>query len=338
MLGLLGTGSFSNVYEIKARAPLDEQVSSNEEQRGERLATKTNYAMKILRADSWSRSSDGDDEETRRARRAQAGKDLAEEARLLSRLPPHDNIISLIAVSDGFYSDPASGFLVLERLHETLHDVLERWRRERGGERRKCSLLRRLTIAPLPANKEANTERGNDPKNRALARVSSVGIPLCRAMAFLHRRSIIFRDLSPSNVGFDVQYGTLKLFDFGTARVFSTDRTMTKCTGTPRYSSPEGLAGETYGLPADVYSFSVVLWEVTSHRLVRPYALVRDVEAARRSIARMRYRPPLHHVPDRHLRELINSGWDPSPDLRPPFALFAAKLESLVGARATSST
>jgi serine/threonine protein kinase len=57
--------------------------------------------------------------------------------------------------------------------------------------------------------------------------------------------SIIYRDLKPNNIGFDVR-GDAKLFDFGLATEFDADRTqggtfkMTGDTGTIRYMAPEG--------------------------------------------------------------------------------------------------
>ena len=38
----------------------------------------------------------------------------------------------------------------------------------------------------------------------------------------------------------------------------------TRYVGTPRYMSPEVHNGRYYGLPADIYSFSLVLWELVS--------------------------------------------------------------------------
>jgi serine/threonine protein kinase len=64
-------------------------------------------------------------------------------------------------------------------------------------------------------------------------------------MSSLFSHSIIYRDLKPNNIGFDVR-GDAKLFDFGLAIEFDNDKTkngafkLTGDTGTIRYMAPEG--------------------------------------------------------------------------------------------------
>ena len=41
-------------------------------------------------------------------------------------------------------------------------------------------------------------------------------------MKYMHKHSIIFRDLKPQNIGFDVR-GDVKIFDFGLARIMPED-------------------------------------------------------------------------------------------------------------------
>lgn len=58
----------------------------------------------------------------------------------------------------------------------------------------------------------------------------------------LHKERIIYRDLKPENIMLDWQTATLRLVDFGFAKLLANkDRTFTKC-GTPGYSAPEVLA------------------------------------------------------------------------------------------------
>lgn len=111
------------------------------------------------------------------------------------------------------------------------------------------------------------------------------------AIQYMHSKRLIHRDLKVSNVGFDV-IGEVKLFDFGLSRLLpsSSDHhvnssrsdtldccastTSTNVTGTMSeiyvmsrvgtkfYMAPEVRRKEPYSLPADVYSFGVILWEV----------------------------------------------------------------------------
>ena len=67
-------------------------------------------------------------------------------------------------------------------------------------------------------------------------------------MSYLHQQQIIFRDLKPTNIGFDVR-GDVKLFDFGLARFVSSEDEgdaglntyNISGVGTPRYMAPECL-------------------------------------------------------------------------------------------------
>jgi serine/threonine protein kinase len=319
-LVVLGFGSFSDVFEVKiARRPVGGAPG---------LDPDKTYAAKMLRRHPAAGTRCVADGGAKRL--AHAAKDLAEEAVLLSRLPRHDHVIALQALSDDFFANPSGGFLVLERLTETLQDCLERWRSDLKKPPAASNI--KLGCRSLFGFSTAAKAQRESVARSETSRGTGIGIPLAKAMEFLHRNNVIFRDISPSNVGFDGS-GTLKLFDFGTARSYATDRTMTMFTGTPRYMSPEvmvgGGRGGSYGLPADVYSFAVVLWEVSTKTLQKPYALIRDLNAAKRSIAELQYRPPLHQITNRSLRGLIKTGWDPNPHLRPTFSSIVSELERI---------
>jgi len=102
-----------------------------------------------------------------------------------------------------------------------------------------------------------------------------VAASLAATVEYLHSQSVIFRDLKPKNVGFDKQ-GNLKLFDFGLARFMPREGDAYKDVyemsgaGTPRYAAPEVFYYQPYNLKADVYSFSVMLWEMMC--LKKPFA------------------------------------------------------------------
>ena len=74
----------------------------------------------------------------------------------------------------------------------------------------------------------------------------------------LHEKGIVYRDLKPENVMVD-DVGYPKLIDFGTAKLIS-GRTFT-IVGTPHYMAPEVVLGKGYGLPADIWSLGIMLYE-----------------------------------------------------------------------------
>ena len=60
-----------------------------------------------------------------------------------------------------------------------------------------------------------------------------VGTEVCRGMDYLHKRKIVHRDLKAANLLMD-DTGTVKIADFGVARVMDSAGVMTAETGTYR--------------------------------------------------------------------------------------------------------
>ena len=69
-----------------------------------------------------------------------------------------------------------------------------------------------------------------------LSLVLKIGTEVCRGMDYLHRRKIVHRDLKAANLLMD-ETGTVKIADFGVARVMNTTGVMTAETGTYRCSA-----------------------------------------------------------------------------------------------------
>ena len=99
-----------------------------------------------------------------------------------------------------------------------------------------------------------------------------IGLGVLAALAALHARGIVHRDLKPSNV-FLTPHG-VKLLDFGLAQPelaggdgLAAGLTRTGIVmGTPRYMSPEQVAGEPVDLRSDLFAAGTILFEMLAGR------------------------------------------------------------------------
>ena len=89
---------------------------------------------------------------------------------------------------------------------------------------------------------------------------------IARALEHAHSRNIIHRDIKPHNVMI-LKDGSVKVADFGIARVASAQNTLTKeALGSVHYISPEQARGARVDNRTDIYSLGVVMYEMLTGR------------------------------------------------------------------------
>ena len=330
----LGSGSFSEVYSVSILLDswLDGTIEDN------RPATKpkksSDEIQKCLRPrsrHSWFRSMSSmslappkyalktirHDFEDDSSIMHMAVKDSYFEAEILAHLPVHPNLINLVAVSTGYWENPAKGFLILEKATETLQYRLVRWRREFKSNKALVSSL----FQP------GKGRRGLMHAQRS--RVESCGVGIARALKFLHQHGIIYRDLKPANIGFGFYDGQIKLFDFGLARTQrlsdQTSRKLTGNVGTARYMAPEVTLHADYCLPADVFSYAVLLWEILT--LEKPFEGIKDLKQLQNMTVHRHKRPSLRKISSPLVKDLLRACWDRDPSARPTSVLIVKQVE-----------
>ena len=89
---------------------------------------------------------------------------------------------------------------------------------------------------------------------------------IAKALEHAHSRGIVHRDIKPHNV-MVLKNGSVKVTDFGIARIMSKSNTLTKeALGSVHYISPEQAKGGRVDNRSDIYSLGVVMYEMMTGR------------------------------------------------------------------------
>lgn len=227
--------------------------------------------------------------------------DLAVEARFLSVIR-HPNIIKMRAMSGASpFSTTQPFFVVLDRLYDILGTRIAKWKRQKRGS------LRVLDCRTSMMEQEFWIER------------ISVILDLGTALRYLHESNIVYRDIKPDNIGFDVR-GDVKIFDFGLAKELDPTKkdddgfyNLTADTGSPRYMAPEVFLGKSYNESVDVYSFSILMWQIL--KLQTPFEGY-TLSMMAKKVVSGGTRPKCDPKWSQQIRGLIQSGWG-APKNRP---------------------
>lgn len=249
-------------------------------------------------------------------------KDLVMEAHFLSSLQ-HENIIQLrgwsaAGVAGFSETGRADGFfLIFDRLQETLSRRITTWR-ERSKDSKKGSLMKsRATL-----------------RMQLFAERVKCAVDIASAVEYLHSKRVIYRDLKPANIGFDDD-GTVKLFDFGLAVELpegsepNATFNLAGNTGTSRYMAVEVIRKHPYNCKVDVFSFSILLWELMA--LCKPYdGLVG--QQVKECVSVFGERPAIPRTWPSNLRRIMRRGWTENLLERPFIPEVKETLEKLLEA------
>uniref|UniRef100_A0A5K1JYU1 Cell surface hydrophobicity-associated protein n=1 Tax=Ganoderma boninense TaxID=34458 RepID=A0A5K1JYU1_9APHY len=128
----------------------------------------------------------------------------------------------------------------------------------------------------------------------------SFATDIARALAYLHARKCIHRDLKGENLLVTAN-GRLKITDFGFARIAARNeeesKRLTFC-GTDSYMSPEILLGNEFDLPTDIFSLGVIFGEILTRKLADDHTFRRTA--------------PLFNIDEDEVRRLASPGCPPT--------------------------
>eukprot|EP00262_Sarcandra_glabra_P019151 TRINITY_DN710_c0_g1_i1.p1 TRINITY_DN710_c0_g1~~TRINITY_DN710_c0_g1_i1.p1 ORF type:complete len:417 (-),score=51.08 TRINITY_DN710_c0_g1_i1:32-1282(-) len=149
-------------------------------------------------------------------------------------------------------------------------------------------------------------------------------LDVARGMAYVHGLGFIHRDLKSDNL-LICGDKTIKIADFGVARIEVQTEGMTPETGTYRWMAPEMIQHRPYNQKVDVYSFGIVLWELITGLL--PFQNMTAVQAAF-AVVNKGFRPVIPSDCLPVLGEIMTRCWDANPEVRPPFTEVVRMLEN----------
>lgn len=93
--------------------------------------------------------------------------------------------------------------------------------------------------------------------------VLSIVARVAEALAYAHKQNVVHRDIKPANIMYELESDTVKVTDFGIARITDSSKTKTGLVlGTPSFMSPEQLAGKKVDGRSDLYSLGVMLFQM----------------------------------------------------------------------------
>jgi len=240
----LGEGGFGTVRKVTivAAAGAGATTATATTTTASSTAPPTSLAIKFLKPSI-----------TEELTKVQGVVDLVSEAEFLSVLE-HKNLVKLHGMSSML--DPTNPFLIMDALDdETLEDRLDVWKRQEAFASRRY--------------RNKNSVQYLQHLRHHLKQRLASAMDVARVLQYLHSKNVVYRDLKPSNIGFDPVDGTLKLFDFGLAKELKNPTAngkyqMTGETGSWVYMAPEVAKRWAYDARVDIYSFGILLWEMCS--------------------------------------------------------------------------
>jgi serine/threonine protein kinase len=152
-----------------------------------------------------------------------------------------------------------------------------------------------------------------------------VCLGVANALSYMHSKGFMHRDIKSSNVFID-SGGVVRLVGLDLACSFRDPTTLLPETGSYRWMAPEVIRHLPYDNLADVYSFGIFMWELSTREI--PYADLNAVQAAY-LVAKEGLRPYMSLGINPRTKALMSRCWHAESSVRPTFEDIETLLPSL---------
>ena len=137
-------------------------------------------------------------------------------------------------------------------------------------------------------------------------------------MSCLHSYNIIHRNLNPATILLTSSF-IPKLTDFGLCTHLLIMNSMTfqstnRIASSPAYSAPEILNSDECTKSSDVYSFSMIVYEIVTRE--KPFFEIKTFSEIYKKVVRKQKRPKLNEEVPECYRRLIELCWSQNPEER----------------------
>ena len=166
-----------------------------------------------------------------------------------------------------------------------------------------------------------NERKGTKPQNWTNTKKLIVLFGIAAGMSYLHSKNITFRDLRPENIFLDRNYypkiGDTEIFNQCCLSVSKSFQSTSGIDNSLVYSAPETLQSNEYTQKSNVYSYSMIAYEIVS--CIIPFDNLKNKNDFINTVVTNYDLPKFSETIPKCYQELIETCWSHNSEERPTF-------------------